>query len=211
MEIVYFDRLDSTQTRLIADIAQKKVTPPIAYYTNNQTDGVGSRGNRWIGKKGNLFFSFALFLDALPPDLPPPARALYCTYLFKETLAQKGSHVWLKWPNDLYIEDKKCGGALCNIKRDIVVCGIGLNTKYAPPGFGTLDIQIDEKKLLEEFFSLLHAQPSWKKIFSKYKIEFQKSRAFSTHIGNEIVDLKDATVAQDGALVIKNERIYNRR
>ena len=211
MEIIYFDQLDSTQTRLISDIAQKKVSPPIVYYTNNQTNGIGSRGNRWIGKKGNLFFSFALFLDALPKDLPSTAMALYFAYLFKETLAKEGSHVWLKWPNDLYIEDKKCGGALCNIKRDIVVCGIGLNTQYAPSEFAVLDIKIDEKRVLQEFFSLLGTKPSWKKIFSKYKIEFQKSRAFSAHIGNEIVDLKDATVAQDGALVIKNERIYNRR
>ncbi len=211
LEIHYFESIDSTQKRLIADIRTQKVIPPVCYYTYKQTDGVGSRNNRWIGIVGNLFFSFALQEKELPPDLPLASISLYFSYLFKTLLVQKGVDVWIKWPNDFYIGEKKCGGCVTNKIKEVVVCGIGLNTYKAPEGFGKVALAIDGYQLLEEYFSLLEQRVLWKEIFSKFALEFHKSKRFITHIGEREVDLCNAQLAEDGALLINGERIYSLR
>ena len=209
MEIVYFDSIDSTQKRLIADIKVGRVQAPVAYFTNHQTSGVGSRDNHWIGKRGNFFLSFA-YKD-FPADLPRASIAIYGAYLLKEVLASYGSQVWIKWPNDFYLNKRKIGGCITNKIRDIYICGIGLNTRYAPRGFGKLDIEVDDMKLLKDYFDLLAQGITWKEIFRKYVIEFQRSKEFHVHIGQRVLSLRDATLAEDGAILCEGERIYTLR
>lgn len=211
LEICYFESIDSTQKALIRDLKAKKVNTPIAYVTNRQLQGVGSRGNSWIGEEGNLFFSFALPLAQLPHDLPLASASIYFSYILKEILASFGSKVWVKWPNDFYIEAQKCGGCVTNIVADCVVCGIGLNTKKAPSSFAKLDIEIDDMLLLQSYFAKLKSKPLWKNIFSKYKIEFYKNNSFKVHIKRGLIDLSQAKLLEDGALEIEGERIYSIR
>ncbi|SMC09946.1 biotin--[acetyl-CoA-carboxylase] ligase [Nitratiruptor tergarcus] len=211
MEIRYFESIDSTQKRVLDDIRQQKITPPICYYTNKQTDGIGSRNNRWIGLEGNMFFSFALYQKNLPQDLPLASVSLYFSFLFKEILCKYDARIWLKWPNDFYIGKKKCGGCVTNKVGDMFVCGIGINTKQAPPMFEKVSLQIEEKKVLEEYFSLIKRQISWKEIFRKFALEFYKSKEFITHYKGQEIDLKNAQLAEDGALMINGERIYSLR
>ena len=211
LEIRWFEALESTQKRLVEDIKEAKVQPPIAYCTTQQIAGIGSRGNSWIGQSGNLFFSFALPMKELPKDLPLQSAALYFMFLLKECLAKRGSKVWLKWPNDLYIDQKKCGGCVTHKVGNTLICGIGINTHKAPKNFGVLDIRLDHQELLEEYFGLLASKIEWKQIFSKYKIEFHKSKEFATHIGDRVIELAQASLAEDGALIVKGERIYTPR
>ena len=107
MEIIYLDEIDSTQNFLIKKIKEKQVLPPVAVIANIQKNGIGSRGNSWIGEFGNLFLSFALTLDELPKDLPIQSSSIYFSYILKDVLFKKGSKIWLKWPNDFYIKSKK--------------------------------------------------------------------------------------------------------
>jgi BirA family biotin operon repressor/biotin-[acetyl-CoA-carboxylase] ligase len=60
LRYIYFDKIDSTQKYLVEKIKLKELSPPICIWSEYQTNGIGSRGNSWIGKKGNLFFSFAV-------------------------------------------------------------------------------------------------------------------------------------------------------
>ncbi len=209
MEIVYFDSIDSTQKRLIADIKGGRVQAPVAYFTNHQTAGVGSRENRWIGARGNFFLSFAY--SDFPADLPQASVAIYVSFLLKEVLARHGSRVWIKWPNDFYLDDRKIGGCVTNKINETYICGIGLNTTFSPRGFGRLDISIQDSVLLEEYFALLESRPSWKEIFSKYALEFHKNKKFTAHVGTKVISLQDATLAEDGALILDGERIYSLR
>ncbi len=211
MEIRYFDTIDSTQKALIADIKIDRVKPPIAYVTNRQHQGVGSRGNSWIGEDGNLFFSFALHLDQLPYDLPLASASIYFSFILKEVLASFGSKVWIKWPNDFYLDTQKCGGCVTNKVADTIICGIGLNTKRAPKPFASLDVAVDDTLLLKNYFTKLESKPLWKNIFSKYEIEFYRYNFYKVHIKNRLVDLQNAKLLEDGALEIDGERIYSIR
>jgi len=152
LKITYLRSVDSTQIYLKKLLKDKKLQPPHAIVAEMQTDGVGSRENSWRGMDGNLFLSFAISFSDLPKDLKLESASIYFAYLLKEVLAELNSSVWLKWPNDFYIDDKKVGGMITNIVGDILICGVGLNILNAPEGFLSLDIKISKDKLLNKYF-----------------------------------------------------------
>jgi len=211
LEIIYLKEVDSTHKYLKDYIKKNRYSKPIAVVANIQTDGIGSRDNSWIGKDGNLFLSFAIDKNDLPHDLPMQSASIYFSFILKELLCNYGSKVWLKWPNDFYIEDKKIGGTITNLQGDIFLCGIGLNLIEVDSDFGYLDIKFDKNLYLNEYFELLLKKIEWKHIFSKYSIEFDKSRDMKTTIDNEKISLKDAKLNFDGSIFINNKKVYSLR
>lgn len=211
MQIIYLDSVDSTQKYLKELIQEGKISLPCAVVADSQTEGIGSRGNSWSGVKGNLFLSFATSLNELPKDLKLESASIYFSYILKETLSEFNSALWLKWPNDFYIGDKKIGGMITNLVKDTLVCGVGLNIAEAPLGFGKLDVVVDRDELIERYFNNIKKMNSWKQVFSKYKIEFYKNQNFYTHNKNLIISLGDASLQSDGSIVINGERIYSLR
>jgi BirA family biotin operon repressor/biotin-[acetyl-CoA-carboxylase] ligase len=212
LQIIYLDTLTSTQQYLKNKIISKELEAPIAICANLQTAGIGSRDNEWISQKGNLFFSFALPMDALPQDLKLASASIYFSYILKELLNEFGSNVWIKWPNDFYIDMKKIGGAITHIVDNTIICGIGLNIQKSPKNHSSLDIIIDKKKLLELYCTNIEKKVLWKQVFSKYKLEFYRNQDFFTHNSDGIkVSLRDAKINEDGSLDIDGERIYSLR
>lgn len=211
MQIYYFDELKSTQKYLIEKIKKGELIAPVSVVALRQSAGYGSRGNSWVSSEGNLFFSFAIALSELPSDLKLESISIYMSYILKELLASYGSHVWLKWPNDFYIQEKKFGGTITTIVKENLVCGIGLNLVKAESEFAKIDVEVNKKELLQEYFELLKEKQTWKQIFSKFKIEFERSKNFSTHYNDEKIEIKETSLNSDGSLMYKNERIYSLR
>jgi len=211
VQIYYFDELGSTQTYLKEKLSVGELSSPVCIVASKQTDGIGSRGNSWIGLDGNLFFSFAYSRHNLPSDLALESSSIYFSYLLKECLEELGSELWLKWPNDFYINNEKIGGTITYLSKDNLICGIGLNLNKSPEGFAHLDLKINKKDLLNEFFKKIENKVSWKQIFSKFKIEFARSKNFHTHYENSRISLENAVLNEDGSLHINGERIYSLR
>jgi BirA family biotin operon repressor/biotin-[acetyl-CoA-carboxylase] ligase len=211
LEIIFLESIDSTHTYLKNHIKKNGYTQPFCVVTNQQTDGKGSRNRSWLGKKGNLFFSFVYDKKELPCDLLIQSSSIYFSFFLKEVLSQYGSKVWLKWPNDFYIEKKKIGGTITHLVDDKLYCGIGLNLHFVDDHYGYLDIPVDQKKLLEDYFSILTQKISWKQIFSKYSIEFAKSREFETTIQNEKVSMRKAILENDGSIIIDKKKVFSLR
>jgi BirA family biotin operon repressor/biotin-[acetyl-CoA-carboxylase] ligase len=213
LKIIYLKSVDSTQLYLKNLIKNSKTQLPIAVSSELQSDGIGSRDNSWTGFEGNLFLSFAIKVESLPKDLKLESASIYFAYILKETLKDEGSNIWLKWPNDFYIDDKKVGGMITNLISDTLICGVGLNLVQAPDGFSKLDIGIDKKILLKKYFKNIENLISWKQIFSKFKLEFYRNQNFFTHIynNNHKVSLSKAELLEDGAIKINGQRIYSLR
>lgn len=211
MEIVFLDSVESTHTYLKNLIKTDGYSGPLAVVTQQQTNGVGSRNNNWEGKDGNLFFSFVMENTLLPNDLPLQSTSIYFSYILKNILFQLGSKVWLKWPNDFYIDNKKIGGTITNYSNDLYYCGIGLNLKKINSDFGYLDINVDIKKLLDDYFKAVLEKIQWKHIFSKYTIEFENSKQYNTTINNKKVPLINAVLNDDGSISIENEKVFSLR
>ena len=211
LKIQYLERVDSTQIHLKKLLKAKKITPPYAVAANSQTDGIGSRDNVWQGIDGNLFLSFAIDLKELPSDLKLESASIYFAYILKNTLKDSGSDVWLKWPNDFYINEKKIGGMITNIVQDVLICGVGLNLVDSPDGFEKLDIKIQKEKLLNNYFRNIEKKLLWKQVFSKYKLEFYLNQNFFTYNNNLRISLGEAKLQSDGSIIVNQERIYSLR
>ena len=211
LDILFFESLPSTQTYLIDQIRQGRLNAPVAVRAAYQTEGIGSRGNRWENDAGDLLCSIALPLDDLPADLPMQSASIYVGWLMRETLHEAGEDVWLKWPNDLYLGPHKIGGVISQKLRDVLVTGIGVNLQKSKKNYHALKSPLSPVILLNMFLKRLEAYPEWKDIFSHFEIEFEQSRAFATHRNDRLIDLQNACLQADGSIEINGERIHSLR
>ena len=211
MELLCFNKLASTQTYLINELKEKNLTAPIVVMAKYQTNGIGSRNNSWEGGKGNLFFSMAILIDDLPDDLPLSSASIYFSFLMKEVLSEYCDDIWLKWPNDLYQNQSKIGGTITKKMDNILLCGMGVNLQKKSNSFEALNLNVEPIFLLKKYLLALEEYPSWKQVFSQYRIEFGRTKEFFAHIDGEYKSLKNAILLEDGSLIIENKRVYNIR
>jgi BirA family biotin operon repressor/biotin-[acetyl-CoA-carboxylase] ligase len=142
LEIISFDKLPSTQLYLIEKLEKNELKAPLAILAYEQNSGVGSRDNSWSGGKGNFFASIAVELDTLPADLPLSSASIYFSFIMKKILEQFDENIWLKWPNDFYLNDNKIGGTITKKINNVLVCGIGINLKNSENGYSALQSDI---------------------------------------------------------------------
>ena len=128
----YFDEIGSTNAVLAEMPEDKRVGNVIHAY--GQTSGKGMGSNVWESRPGeNLTFSMGLdlsFLKAADQFLLSEAVPLGLLDVL-DTLLPKDA-LTVKWPNDLYFENRKLCGILINstihgLDMGVSVIGIGLN------------------------------------------------------------------------------------
>jgi len=211
LEICFLDSVESTHLYLKQYIKKNGYKKPFCVVTKHQTQGIGSRDNTWQGRKGNLFFSFVIDKEQLTCDLPIQSTSIYFSFILKELLSEMGSKIWLKWPNDFYVNDKKIGGTITNIANGLYYCGIGLNLQFVQEEYGYLDIKIEMMSLLQNYFSIILQKKRWKQIFSKYSLEFENSKEYKATIQKKKVSLSDAFLNDDGSITIDNKKVFSLR
>jgi BirA family biotin operon repressor/biotin-[acetyl-CoA-carboxylase] ligase len=165
MKIKWFKTIDSTNNRIALD--KEDLADKTVYMTDFQTAGKGQRGNGWESAKAeNLLFSI-LFKpsDILAENQFIISQAV--TLGIVEYVRSKGITAKIKWPNDIYVNDRKICGILIensvngnNLVSSIVGIGFNLNQLTFSPdipnpvSLSTLtDVRYDLK---EELLSLLH-------------------------------------------------------
>ena len=128
--IRWFDTIDSTNTRLLAD--QAGLPDRTVYSALFQTAGRGQKGNRWESRPGeNLTFSILLKPDGIPAREQFILSQVVALGLL-DFLRGEGVAATIKWPNDIYVGDKKICGTLIEPtlsdgRVSAAVAGIGLN------------------------------------------------------------------------------------
>lgn len=127
--------LDSTNAALLATPAPAP-GDFLILLAENQTGGRGRRGRAWRATLGgSLALSIATTYETLPRDLPALTLAMGCCVL--QALRACGAHgAGLKWPNDLWVDGRKLGGMLVELRAEAggpghVVFGVGLNLRLS--------------------------------------------------------------------------------
>jgi BirA family transcriptional regulator, biotin operon repressor / biotin---[acetyl-CoA-carboxylase] ligase len=123
--------VDSTNTRLLG-LGSPPAGQADVCISELQHSGRGRRGRRWIAPFGD---SLAMSLGWTWRDATrvEPALSLAVGVAIVRALARAGAHgISLKWPNDVWFNDRKIGGVLIELKADAsrsahAVIGIGLN------------------------------------------------------------------------------------
>lgn len=119
----WVDTVESTNTEL----RDGAITHGDAVATLNQTAGRGRLGRDWVESPGRgLALSVGLTEPVAVPTLVPliaGAAAIEALQKF-----QPSSRAWMKWPNDVYIGERKVAGILTEIPdASRMVVGIGVN------------------------------------------------------------------------------------
>lgn len=128
---VYWSKITES-TNLDAMNARETEADCTVWCSEFQTAGRGQRGNRWESGAGdNLTFSI-LFKPTTVPAAGQFIISQVASLGIVNYLRSCGVEAKVKWPNDIYVGDRKiCGMLIENILRGdklaVAVCGIGLN------------------------------------------------------------------------------------
>jgi BirA family transcriptional regulator, biotin operon repressor / biotin---[acetyl-CoA-carboxylase] ligase len=99
-------------------------------FTPKQTAGRGQFDRVWQSPPGVLTASF--ILDEVPLTGLSLAVGLAVIYAI-EDLINSPNILQLKWPNDIWHQQKKLAGILCEVHKNRVVVGIGCNLQVNLP------------------------------------------------------------------------------
>lgn len=142
-KILEFDELTSTNSYAKDHMASLNTGDVI--YTEKQTAGKGRHGKTWEAPAGKNL-SFSIVIKDIPshcqtfPYIQTASLAIY------EALNQLSiKEHWIKWPNDIYVSDRKIAGILCEsiLTRDKMnlVIGIGININSKASDFSPFAIK----------------------------------------------------------------------
>ncbi len=163
--IIQLNTIDSTNLFLekmyIAYPALRAYTIVMA---KSQSEGKGQGTNSWYSSSGkNLLFSLLLKPDSLPAErqfLLNIVISLAIRETLQSLLPQR--KVKIKWPNDIYVEDRKIAGILIklflqNNRIEGAIAGIGINVNeghfpLAIPNPTSLFLQTQKSFSVQEVF-----------------------------------------------------------
>lgn len=125
---------DSTNNYARALIKEGKGQHGIAVFTNDQQAGKGQRGKTWIAEKGkNMALSLVIKPNFLTISQQFQLSALAAIASLELISEITNGNCAIKWPNDLYWQDRKAGGILIESivsasgNWDWAIIGIGIN------------------------------------------------------------------------------------
>ena len=213
-KIIHIEETDSTNRWLKAHGEGTMVV--VADY---QTAGKGCGTNSWESERGkNLTFSMLIH----PTDIPASQQfriTEVVSVALCEVLEQYIGDVSIKWPNDIYVGDKKICGVLIenrlqgNVIVDSII-GIGLNvnqTEFVSDAPNPVSLrqllgrEIDREALLHDFLETLETVSSSETTYSAYRnklFRMGKQAVFSDETGRFEGTIQD--VETDGRLLIKD-------
>lgn len=191
-----------------------------------QTKGRGQGGNSWESQRGkNLLFSIL----CRPVDIPASSQFILLqaeSLAIKDTLDQYASGFSIKWPNDIYYQDKKISGTLieCILKGSTIdrcVLGTGLNINQhqfvsdAPNPIALCSVighDIERDKILhdlsERFAAYLSAieQGKWDMISERYHQALYRREGYHLYRDSkELFKAEIVKITPYGHLVLRTD------
>lgn len=195
------------------------------YVAGYQKKGHGRLERNWESPAGkNILLTL---VDASPDDpsksyqltLVAGLAAAHALKLFAGPL-----QVSLKWPNDIYLQNKKCGGILSEFveAKKLVLVGFGLNINAALRDFSpelqktatSLFHETKKQAVLEEIIvAILHEYEKWRERYQLQKLavllgewnalSMHRQKRVRVHDGTKTFEGTDQGLNRDGFLEVK--------
>ena len=195
-----FDSLDSTMN----EIKKKKynVYEKAVVLANQQSNGRGRRNNNWISEKGNLYLSVRLREKIKKNHHFATYMVGIVLYDIINKYITKPLKIFIKWPNDIYVDNKKISGILIEFLsygksiKDIII-GIGLNINNTPKELSKqttclknyCNESIDSMELIK---LILQGIDSWVNILNYNKNNSKLKKLFFLLLKNIFIDPSSA-------------------
>ncbi|MDR0560991.1 MAG: biotin--[acetyl-CoA-carboxylase] ligase [Prevotellaceae bacterium] len=136
--IIHYSSLASSSTEA-ARLAAEGAEEGVVVVCSEQTAGRGQRNNKWVANPGeNLTMSIIMRPSIAAEELFLLSKAFSVAVI--ESLQKFGLAASIKWPNDIYVENRKIAGILIEHSFSgnnlvFTVTGLGLNvnqTRFPP-------------------------------------------------------------------------------
>ena len=223
-KILHFETIESTNN-YAKKIALEELDGTVII-SEEQTKGRGRVGKQWYSKSGEgIWMSIILKPDIISQKAP--FITLIAGASIVKALNKLDVETFIKWPNDITINNKKVAGILTELSTEVdkinyIVLGIGINTKTMKfsqeiseiatslhkEGYEISRVDI-VKAILEEF----------EKLYLQYVNENVRKetlsicRKYSAIIGKDIYLIKEdekelvrcLDINDDGNLIVRNE------
>jgi BirA family biotin operon repressor/biotin-[acetyl-CoA-carboxylase] ligase len=139
---LYFVAETDSTNRLLRNLAPGGTTPGTVLFTDYQSAGRGRQGRHWNAPPGSGLL-FSILLPSFPTEtmtLLPIVTAVAVARAYERHL---GVSPFIKWPNDLLVDGRKCGGILVEGEWSPggtlhLVVGIGLNINQSEEDLAAL-------------------------------------------------------------------------
>ena len=134
---VLLEEVDSTNlyAKLHSHLMQDNVI--LAIIAREQTSGKGRYDKKWISKKDESITMSFLF--PLKNYQHPAHLTQILAYSAAELFNEMKLGIKIKWPNDLFVENRKMGGILMETVNDSIILGIGLNINQTVDDLENID------------------------------------------------------------------------
>lgn len=224
LKIIHLERVDSTNNYAAILISEGKGTHGTVILADTQTHGRGQRGAEWQSNAGeNLLMSVIIEADNLSvvdQFVLSEVAALSLVFFLRKI----GISGQIKWPNDIYVGEKKIAGILIEnqLKGSLInnaILGIGLNVNQMNfDGLNATSI----KKEINRFHAPMEILMSWIDSFNEvwhYFLMNGRSKVEELYLENlkgyqrwvEFADLsgefsgKIEGIDQSGKLIVRKE------
>ena len=213
-QLIELESVDSTNNYAMARIHDGTAKHGQAYLAHAQTSGKGQRGKSWYSEPGqNLSISLVIQPDILPLTQQFLFSAAIALGILDFTKSLEKENWSVKWPNDIYWNDRKAAGILIeNVIQGqdwrfaIVGIGLNLNQQSFPPEIpnavslakitGNQHSVVDTAKLLIPF------------IQNRIEVLRKNSRLILLNLNDNLYK-KDKTVNLKKDNTVLNVRILN--
>ena len=193
--LISLKSVDSTNTFLLNLSNNEKIVEGTVVYAENQTKGRGQRNNLWISEDSKSLCLSVLFYPKI--DLSHQFTFNKCIALaLVSSLNVLGVKSFIKWPNDIFVNDKKIAGVLIEnsirekkLQKSIVGIGINANNNCS---------EIESATSLKE---VLNADIGMKKILLTLCQELEKYYLLFKNDKKQIQDLYHSYLYKKDCLV----------
>jgi len=223
-KIHYFESVSSTMD-LAIQLGMRGSPEGTLVVAETQTKGRGRLGRSWISPKyKGIYLSLILKPEILPAQ--SPVITLLVSISICEAIKEiTGLDAKIKWPNDIFIQNKKIGGILTELNAEMdrihfLVIGIGLNVNNDKNSLLPGAISLKEVKL-ENISRVGLAQEVLRKIEKDY-LSFQKQgsqeiinrwRNYNITLGRRVkischkehLEGRAVDIDNDGGLLIRDD------
>ncbi|HUM97153.1 MAG TPA: biotin--[acetyl-CoA-carboxylase] ligase [Chitinophagaceae bacterium] len=222
--------VDSTNNYARKLIQEGMAQNGMAIFAHDQTLGRGQRGKKWESEKGaNIALSILIKPDFLKLSQQFWLSACVAVSVNQFLVKYAGDDVKIKWPNDLYWQDRKAGGILIesvvssaasengNWPWAIVGIGININQTNFPDwlirpvslkqitgkSFNTIELALELCKILDNNFSVLQQQ-GFEVFFQSYnQALYKRNEKVKLKKGRKVFEALIKSVNQSGQLLIQ--------
>jgi BirA family transcriptional regulator, biotin operon repressor / biotin---[acetyl-CoA-carboxylase] ligase len=205
-----FERLLSTQDEIRKRLERGENVHGLVIRALEQTAGRGQRARDWISNKGGSYQTLAV-KDLAVPVWNKPFATIAVAIGLAQVMPDYGIQVDIKWPNDIYYQNRKLAGILCEYTQGHLLIGIGVNVNNQVPehaiGLQTLELEdVSDFVLtgLQRGLELLADNPDLPTLFAPY--DGLENKTISVKVGNEMKEGIARGIDKNGCLRLEQEQ-----